>query len=155
MDGVIVLVVLGSVTKQAEQTMLSKPGSRTPPWPLNQLLPRGSCPVEVLPWMLYLFLRCKSLGQIEPQTLQVVAIDLGYPSECIGKYCWRYQSLIHKHGNMNWILTWKLHSFLLALTVLEDAINNIWEEKHKHCFYPALNPMSYNNLLGKIWPWMQ
>ena len=38
------LVVLGSIRKQAEQAMGSKPGSSTPPWPLHQLLPPGSIP---------------------------------------------------------------------------------------------------------------
>ena len=32
------LVVLGSIRKQAEQAMGSKPVSSTPPWPLYQLL---------------------------------------------------------------------------------------------------------------------
>ena len=41
-----VLVVLGSIRK-AEQAMGSKPVSSTLPWPLHQLLPPGSCPVEV------------------------------------------------------------------------------------------------------------
>ena len=36
------LVVLGSIRKQAEQAMRSKPVSSTPPWPLLQLLPPGS-----------------------------------------------------------------------------------------------------------------
>jgi hypothetical protein len=41
--GVILgLVVLGSIRKQAEQAMRSKPVSSTPPWPLHQLLPLGS-----------------------------------------------------------------------------------------------------------------
>ena len=33
------LMVLGSVRKQAEQAMRSKPVSNTPPWHLHQLLP--------------------------------------------------------------------------------------------------------------------
>lgn len=33
------LVVLGYITKQAEQAMGDKPVSSTPPWPLHQLLP--------------------------------------------------------------------------------------------------------------------
>jgi hypothetical protein len=41
------LVVLGSVRKQAEKAMKSKPLSSTPPWPLHQQLPPGSCPVWV------------------------------------------------------------------------------------------------------------
>jgi hypothetical protein len=41
------LVVLGSVRKQAEQARGSKPVSSTPPWPLHQLLPSGSCPERV------------------------------------------------------------------------------------------------------------
>jgi hypothetical protein len=32
------LVVLGSIRKQAEQVMGSKPVSNIPPWPLHQLL---------------------------------------------------------------------------------------------------------------------
>ena len=32
------LVVLGSIRKQAEQAMRSKPESSIPPWPLHQLL---------------------------------------------------------------------------------------------------------------------
>jgi hypothetical protein len=32
------LVVLGSIRKQTEQAMGSKPVSSTPPWPLHQLL---------------------------------------------------------------------------------------------------------------------
>ena len=44
------LVILGSIGKQAEQTrrskpISSKPVSSTPPWPLHQGLPPGSCPV--------------------------------------------------------------------------------------------------------------
>jgi hypothetical protein len=39
------LIVLGSIRKQAEQAMRSKSESSTPPWPLHQLLPPGSCPV--------------------------------------------------------------------------------------------------------------
>jgi hypothetical protein len=35
-------VVLGALSKQAEQVMASKPVSSTPPWPLHQLLPPGS-----------------------------------------------------------------------------------------------------------------
>ena len=42
------LVVLGSVRKQAEQAMRSKPVSSTPPLPPHQLLPPGSCLVEFL-----------------------------------------------------------------------------------------------------------
>jgi hypothetical protein len=38
------LEVLGSVTKQAEQTMDSKTGSSTSPWPLHQVLSLGSIP---------------------------------------------------------------------------------------------------------------
>jgi hypothetical protein len=39
------LVVLGSIGKQAEQAMGSKPVSSTPSWPLHQLLPcLISCP---------------------------------------------------------------------------------------------------------------
>ena len=41
------LVVLGSIRKQAEQAMGSKPVSSSPPWPQRQLLPAGSCPVGV------------------------------------------------------------------------------------------------------------
>ena len=37
------LVVLGSTRKQAEQVMVSKSVSNTPPWPLLQFLPPGSC----------------------------------------------------------------------------------------------------------------
>jgi hypothetical protein len=40
-------VVLASLRKQAEHAMESKPVSSTPPWPLHQLLPPGSCPVFV------------------------------------------------------------------------------------------------------------
>jgi hypothetical protein len=42
------LVVLGSIRKQAEQTVESKPVGSTPPWPLHQLLPPGSC-LKLLP----------------------------------------------------------------------------------------------------------
>ena len=42
------LVVLGSIKKQAEQAMGSKPVSSTPPWPLFQLLPPDSH-LEFLP----------------------------------------------------------------------------------------------------------
>ena len=38
------LAVLGSIRKQAEQAMKSKPVSSTPSWPLHQLLPPGSSP---------------------------------------------------------------------------------------------------------------
>jgi len=38
------LVVLGSIAKHAEQAMGSKAVSSTPPCPLHQLLPPGSCP---------------------------------------------------------------------------------------------------------------
>jgi hypothetical protein len=38
------LVVLGSIRKQAEQAMGSKPVSSIPPWPLHQLLLPDSCP---------------------------------------------------------------------------------------------------------------
>jgi hypothetical protein len=38
------LVVLGSIRKQAEQAVGSKPVSSTLPRPLHQLLPPGSCP---------------------------------------------------------------------------------------------------------------
>lgn len=38
------LVLLDAVKKQAKQAMRSKPVSSTPPWPLHQLLPPGSCP---------------------------------------------------------------------------------------------------------------
>ena len=41
------LVVLGPIRKQAEQAAESKPVSSTPPWPLHQLLPPGSCPAGV------------------------------------------------------------------------------------------------------------
>jgi hypothetical protein len=41
-DGTIPrLVILGSIRKQVEQAMRSKPVSSTPPWPLHQLLPLG------------------------------------------------------------------------------------------------------------------
>lgn len=36
-------VVLGWIRKQTEQTTESKPVSNTPPWPLLQFLPAGSC----------------------------------------------------------------------------------------------------------------
>jgi hypothetical protein len=39
------LVVFGSIRKQAEQAMRSKPVSSTLPWSLHQLLPPGSCPL--------------------------------------------------------------------------------------------------------------
>jgi hypothetical protein len=39
------LVVQGSIRKQSEQAIMSKPVSSTLPWPLHQLLPLGSCPV--------------------------------------------------------------------------------------------------------------
>jgi len=39
------LVLLGSIRKQAEQAMMSKPViNSTLPWLLHQLLPLGSCP---------------------------------------------------------------------------------------------------------------
>jgi hypothetical protein len=38
------LAVLGSIRKQVEQAMRSMPVNSTPPWPLHQLLPPGSCP---------------------------------------------------------------------------------------------------------------
>jgi hypothetical protein len=44
-------LVLGSIRKQAEQAMRSKPVSSTPPWLLHQLLPPGSCPIEFLSWL--------------------------------------------------------------------------------------------------------
>ena len=46
------LVVLGSIRKEAEQAVKSKPVSNIPPWPLHQLLPPDSCPiwVPVLQW---------------------------------------------------------------------------------------------------------
>ena len=37
------LVVLGSIRRQAEQAMESKPGSSSPPLLLHQLLPPGPC----------------------------------------------------------------------------------------------------------------
>ena len=40
-------VVLGSIRRQAERAMDSKPISSTPPWPRHQLLSPGSCPVWV------------------------------------------------------------------------------------------------------------
>jgi hypothetical protein len=40
------LVILGSIRKQAEQTMGSKPVSSTLPWLLYQLLTSGSCPAS-------------------------------------------------------------------------------------------------------------
>jgi hypothetical protein len=43
-DAIPGLVILGSIRKQAEQTMRSKPISSVPPWPLHQLLPPASCP---------------------------------------------------------------------------------------------------------------
>jgi hypothetical protein len=42
------LVVLGSTRKQDEQATGSNLANRTPPWPLHQLLPPSSCPVEFL-----------------------------------------------------------------------------------------------------------
>jgi hypothetical protein len=44
-DAIPGLVALGSIRKQAEQARGSKPVSSIPLWPLNQLLPPGSCPV--------------------------------------------------------------------------------------------------------------
>ena len=41
------LVGPGSIRNQAQQAMRSKPVSSTPPWPLHQLLPPGSCPAWV------------------------------------------------------------------------------------------------------------
>lgn len=41
------LVVLGSTGKQAEEAMMTQPVRNTPLWPLYQLLPPGSCLVEV------------------------------------------------------------------------------------------------------------
>jgi hypothetical protein len=38
------LVALGSIRKQVEQAMETKPVSSTPPWALHQFLPQGSCP---------------------------------------------------------------------------------------------------------------
>ena len=40
--GSLGLVVLGSIKKQAEKAMISKPVSSIPPGPLYQLRPRGS-----------------------------------------------------------------------------------------------------------------
>jgi hypothetical protein len=42
------LMVLGSIIKQTEQAMRSKPVSSTPPWSLHQLLPLGFFPVGIL-----------------------------------------------------------------------------------------------------------
>lgn len=45
------LVVLGFITKQADQATRNKTSS-TPPLPLHELLPLGFCPVcEFLPWL--------------------------------------------------------------------------------------------------------
>jgi hypothetical protein len=41
------LAILGSIRKQAEQPMNSKPGSIISPWPLHQLLPPDSCHARV------------------------------------------------------------------------------------------------------------
>jgi hypothetical protein len=48
------LVVLGSIRKQAEQAMKSKPVSSIPPWPLHRPLSPGSCTAlyEFLPYLL-------------------------------------------------------------------------------------------------------
>jgi len=43
------LVVLGTIRKQGEQAIMSKPVSSTPPWPLHQLLPQVSVLFEFLP----------------------------------------------------------------------------------------------------------
>jgi hypothetical protein len=43
--GIPGLVVLGSIRKQAEKAMESKPVSSTPPWPQHELLPPSSCPL--------------------------------------------------------------------------------------------------------------
>ena len=43
------LVVLGPMRKQAEQVMGSKRVRSTPPWPLNRLLPTGSCHLSFSP----------------------------------------------------------------------------------------------------------
>jgi hypothetical protein len=44
------LLVLGSIRKQVEQAMKSKPVSSALPWPLHQLLPSGPCVFEFLSW---------------------------------------------------------------------------------------------------------
>lgn len=41
------LELLGSIRKQVEEVMGSKPVSTTPPWPLCQFLPPESCPIWV------------------------------------------------------------------------------------------------------------
>ena len=41
------LVVLDTIRKQVEQAMGRKLVNSTPPWPLSQLLPPGSCSVWV------------------------------------------------------------------------------------------------------------
>ena len=52
MDGTTLgLVVLGSIRKQSEQAMGSKPVSSISPWPLHQLLPPGPALFELLSWL--------------------------------------------------------------------------------------------------------
>ena len=53
----LLLRVLGSIRKQAEQARGSKPVSSTCPWPLHQPLPPGSCP-DFLQWSTVLW-KCK------------------------------------------------------------------------------------------------
>lgn len=52
MGGVIPgLVILGSIKKQAEQAMKSKPVNSTPPRSLHQSLPPGSHQLEFMTWL--------------------------------------------------------------------------------------------------------
>lgn len=62
------LVVLGSRRKQAEQIMRSELVSSTPPRPLHQHLPPGSCPVGVPP-VLTFFLMDGDVEELLKQTL--------------------------------------------------------------------------------------
>ena len=52
------LEVLGFIRRQAEQAIMIKPLSHTPPWPLHQFLPPGSC-FEFLSWLLLVVMRFK------------------------------------------------------------------------------------------------
>jgi hypothetical protein len=66
-----VLVFLGSLRKQTEQAMGSKPVSSIPLWPLHQFLPPGSLLVKFLSWFFFLWWTvkgmCKSNKLLPPQ----------------------------------------------------------------------------------------
>jgi hypothetical protein len=58
------LIVLGSMRRQAEQAMESKPVSNIPPWPLHQLLLPGLLEFQSL---LPLVMNCKPNKPFPPQ----------------------------------------------------------------------------------------